>query len=97
MKNFKILSVLSVCVVLGLSAWTPADAQSIADQWASEHEVYLDMDKKILSKPLAGEAEEGVLELFVKKQVANDFDDPSLAESLNNITPAAGVQFRVEF
>ncbi len=44
-----------------------------------------------------GEEEEGALKLFIKNTTSNyDLRDPT-ADALNEISPAAGIQFKFEF
>ncbi|HOO82592.1 MAG TPA: hypothetical protein PK513_08820 [Alphaproteobacteria bacterium] len=64
----------------------------------ADHGISYDKEDKKLIVSFAGhDEEEGVLELFVAKDAMSANRPSPLASELNRISPAAGMQFRLEF
>lgn len=94
MKTFKTFLILCFCVLVTY----PVSAEDTADMLASQDEV-LKVDaqqKKVMMPFAAGNDEKTSLDLFVKKNAMQE-DYDAVVSGLNNISPAAGVQLRIEF
>lgn len=94
MKSLKTAIILSFLIMVPLA---PV---------AAEEPVFTPRDRAPLSMNEGGaqvsfvgeDEEEGLIELFVKRQDSLSMRDDDLnADQLNRIEPAAGVQFRIEF
>ncbi len=102
MKNVKsLLSIVTLC----LFAPALGNAQELPTRDISDIEYNLEAERGPLqiedqggmSVRFLGEEEEGALKLFIKNAASNyDPGDPT-ANTLNAISPAAGIAFKFEF
>lgn len=93
MKKYSIPTILCLCVIVSF----PATADEGAGQ-SSPSVVHVDSAQERLALSVAGEEKEGMLEFFVDKDTSSPYVTQDVtAGDLNAISPAAGVQFRLEF
>lgn len=94
MKKYTIPSMLCLCVIVSVSAMAGESADRV-----SPGSIHVDTAQERLALSVVeGQKKEGMLELFVDGDVSSRHaaqDSP--ASDLNAISPAAGVQFRLEF
>ena len=95
MKSLKTGILLSFCVILPLSAFAAERERPV---FVPRERAPLSMSERGAQVSFVGEDEEkGLLEVFVKRQNSMAESTDPLADQLNRIEPAAGVQFRLEF
>lgn len=70
-----------------------ADINSFSS--AQDHVWGLNRDQGLTYR-MAGDREEGALRFYFRAD-KRDLEDPALADSLNRIAPATGIQFHMEF
>lgn len=93
MKKYRIPAILCLCVIVSFSA----RADEGVDQSPSSV-VHVDSAQERLALSVAGKEKEGMLEFFVDKDTSSPYMTQDVsAGDLNAISPAAGVQFRLEF
>jgi len=102
MKNLMAILTLMACFTFmaPISASAQNEKSYNVPEMTPEHGMSFDRNEKKLVMPFAGQDEEqGVIELFVAKNKFSQSPavETPLADELNRISPAAGVQFRLEF
>lgn len=92
MKKCGILGILCFCVVVSFTA------SAGEKQERQQGTLHMDAARDRLALSVAGQEKEGFLEFFVDKDVSSRHVTQDVSASdLNAISPAAGVQFRLEF
>jgi hypothetical protein len=95
MKSLKIAIILCLSMAISLPALAVEQERPV---FVPRERAPLSMSESGAQVSFAGEDEEkGLFELFVKKQDSLSFNQDPLADQLNAIEPAAGIQFRLEF
>lgn len=95
MKSLKIAIILCLCVLASLPALAVEQERPV---FVPRDRAPLSISERGAQLSFAGKDEEkGLFELFVKKQDSLSFSQDPLADQLNAIEPAAGIQFRLEF
>ncbi len=92
MKKRVTLPILCFCVAASFSA-AAGEPFSLTEG----SNVHVNSEEKSVSLAVSGEEKKGAFEVFLKKDEVKYATDDVTATTLNSLTPAAGVQFRIEF
>lgn len=100
MKNWIGTFMVLACLTCAMQTRAGDLETYTAPEIVPEHGIaYNEQQKKLVMPFVGSDEEQGLLELFVgnAKQERENANNTSLTDDLNRISPAAGVQFRLEF
>ncbi|MCC6598202.1 MAG: hypothetical protein IT559_05395 [Alphaproteobacteria bacterium] len=92
MKKYNIPVLLCICVIASFPA-----AAGEETAFSALENLQMDTEQSRVVLPLAGQEDQGTLGFFIGRDKSHSVAEDAQADRLNNIAPAAGVQFRLEF